>query len=62
MTKTAAVKELRSLLYDNDSLYAVIGENEMTNAQARGALYDYPDQQKLLHYFLNIKSYCLHIW
>ena len=58
----ATVREIRSFLYYNASLYAVIGENEMSNAEARGALHDYPDQQKLLNYFLNIKSYCLHIW
>ena len=71
-TESATVRELRRMLFDDDrlyaviyengSLYAVIGEDEMDNAEARRFLFDKQDQEQMMKYFVDIKSCCLHIW
>ena len=61
-TELATVRELRRMLFDNGAFYAVIGEDEYDNAEARRLLFDKNDQEQIMSYFIDIKSYCLHIW
>ena len=46
-TLTMTIAELRRLLFDTNK-YAVIGENEMTNGEARAYLYEMPNQNEIL--------------
>jgi hypothetical protein len=41
------VAQVRRLLFDSNK-YAVIGENEMTNGEARAYLYEMPNQEEIL--------------
>ena len=56
----ATVSQLRRLLFDNSNLYAVIGEHEYTNSEARKALYDMPNQDTEYNHM--VQGDCLHVW
>jgi hypothetical protein len=43
------VRQIRQILFSNPDFYAVIGCEEFTNAAARRALYDMPDQDAKLN-------------
>ena len=60
-TELATVRELRRMLFDDDRLYSVIGEDEMDNTEARRFLFDKQDQEQIMSYFIDTKN-CLHIW
>lgn len=56
--QTATEAELKSMLYNNETLYAVIGDTEFTNRAARKVLFDMPSC--VLNYM--IQNGCLYIW
>ena len=61
-TELATVRELRRMLFDDDRLYSVIGEDEYDNAEARRFLFDNQDQEEVVTFFIDTRSHCLHIW
>ena len=56
--QTATEAELKRMLYDNEGLYAVIEDTELTNQAARKVLFDMPSCT--LNYML--QNGCLYIW
>jgi hypothetical protein len=56
--QTATEAELKRMLYDNQNLYAVIGDTELTNQAARKVLFDMPSC--VLNYMM--QKGCLYIW
>ena len=60
MTPTqATVKQIRSILF-NSNHYAVIGEYEYTNSEARRTLYDMENQEATANYAID--NGCLYVW
>lgn len=60
MKKQVTVAELRRILFDNEKLYAVIGEHEYTNEDARWELYCMKNQDANVNYIQD--GDCLLCW
>ena len=56
--QTASEAKLTRMLFDNEALYAVIGDTELTNQAARKFLFYMPS--RILNYM--IQGDCLYIW
>ena len=60
MKNQIKVKKLRKLFFDNSELYAVLFDEELTNKDARRALFEMEDQNAIFNY--KKEGDCVLIW